>query len=150
MNRHEFSDPQAVWSNYQRMQARLTRRFNRELAQKTGLSRSSFAILLALIESPDESVRALTLRCSLEWEKSRLSHQLQRMEARGLVTCEECSEDNRGLVVRITAPGRKLATEARLYYEQAVRRYITDVLTADQLKALNTITDIILSRLKEP
>ena len=59
------------------------------------------------------------LRCGLEWEKSRLSHQLQRMEVRGLVTREDCAEDNRGSVIRVTNAGRKLAAEARHHYEQA-------------------------------
>jgi len=132
------------------MRARLTGRLNRELALTTGLSEADFEILVALTESPDESVRALALRCGLEWEKSRLSHQLRRMEARGLVTREECAEDNRGTVVRVTDAGRKLAEEAKYHYEQAVRRYVTDVLTADQLNALGTIAESVLTQLEEP
>jgi DNA-binding MarR family transcriptional regulator len=151
MTKHVLSEPQAAaWSSYQRMRARLTGRLNRELARKTGLSEADFEILVALTESPDESVRALALRCGLEWEKSRLSHQLRRMEARGLVTREPCSEDNRGAVIRITDAGRKLAAEARHHYEQAVRRYILDVLTPEQVAALGTIAETVLTQLEEP
>ena len=97
MTKRVLSDPQAAaWSSYQRMRARLSGQLNRELARKTGLSEADFEILAALTESPDQPVRALALRCGLEWEKSRLSHQLRRMEARGLVVREQCSEDNRG------------------------------------------------------
>ena len=133
----------AAWANYQRMRVRLTERINRELAQKAGLSEADFEILSALIESPNESVRALALRCGLEWEKSRLSHQLRRMEERDLITRQECAEDNRGSVIRVTEAGRKLATEAKGYYEQAVRQYVVNVLTAEQLQAMGTIAEII-------
>ena len=139
----------AAWANYQRMRVRLTERINRELAQNAGLSAADFEILSALIESPNESVRALALRCGLEWEKSRLSHQLRRMEERGLITRQECAEDNRGSVIRVTEAGRKLATEAKVYCEQAVRQYVVDVLTAEQVQALGTIAETILHQLEE-
>src|SRR5215813_3060726 len=121
MKKSPLSDTQlAAWASYQRMRVRLTERINRELAQKAGLSEADFEILSALIESPNESVRALALRCGLEWEKSRLSHQLRRMEERALITRLECAEDNRSSVIRITESGRKAAAEARNCYEQAV------------------------------
>jgi DNA-binding MarR family transcriptional regulator len=151
MKKHVLSDSQATaWSSYQRMRTRLTGRLNRELSQKTGLSEADFEILMALTESPDDTVRALALRCGLEWEKSRLSHQLRRMEERGLVVREECIEDNRGAVIRITETGRKLASEAQQHYEEAVHRYVIDVLTPEQLEGLGTISEMILTQLEEP
>src|SRR5215813_12917724 len=150
MKKSPLSDTQlAAWASYQRMRVHLTERINRELAQKAGLSEADFEILAALIESPNESVRALALRCGLEWEKSRLSHQLRRMEERGLITRQECAEDNRGSVIRVTDVGRKLASEAKVDYEQAVRQYVVDVLTAEQLQALGTISETILRQLEE-
>ena len=66
MNNQVLSDSQAAaWASYQRMRTRLTGRLNRELANQTGLSEADFEILTALIEAPDESVRALALRCGL-------------------------------------------------------------------------------------
>ncbi len=150
MKKQQLSDRQlAAWANYQRMRVRLTERINRELAQKAGLSEADFEILSALIESPNESVRALALRCGLEWEKSRLSHQLRRMEERGLITRQECAEDNRGSVIHVTEAGHILVTDAKVYYEQAVREYVVDVLTAEQLQALGTIAETILHQLEE-
>ena len=148
MMKQVISDSQeAAWASYQRMRVRLTGQLNRELIQKTGLSEADFEILSALTQSPEESVRALALRCGLQWEKSRLSHQLRRMEARGLITREECVEDNRGSVIRVTDAGRKFAAEAGLHYEQAVRRYVIDVLTPEQMEALGTIAETVLAQL---
>ncbi|MBZ0295576.1 MAG: transcriptional regulator [Anaerolineae bacterium] len=137
-----------VWASYQRLRLRLSERLNRELAEATGLSEADFEILSVLTESSDETMRALSLRCGLEWEKSRLSHQLRRMETRGLLVREECVEDNRGTVIRVTERGRKLAEEAKRCYEDAVQRYVTDVLTDDQLEALGDIAEVILSGLE--
>lgn len=151
MKTQQLSEAQtSAWVSYQRLRLRLSERINRELSEKTGLSEADFEILTALTEAPDETVRALALRCGLEWEKSRLSHQLKRMEARGLVLREECIEDNRGSVIRMTELGRKLAAEARIYYEEAVQRYVVDVLTPDQLEMLGTIAETILVQLEEP
>lgn len=140
----------AAWENYQRMRVLLTGRINRELARKTGLSEADYEILTALTQTEAESVRAMALRCGLAWEKSRLSHQLRRMEERGLVVREDCVEDNRGSVVRVTEAGRKVAAEARLHYEQAVQQYVFDVLTPEQLAALGSIAETVLSQLEEP
>lgn len=140
----------SAWASYQRMRVLLSGRINRELSRKTGLSEADFEILFALTEVPDESVRALALRCGLAWEKSRLSHQLRRMEERGLLTREDCLEDNRGSVIRVTEAGRRLASEARGHYEAAVRRYVIDVLTPEQLEALGAISETLLAQLEEP
>lgn len=149
MNERALSQSQAAaWASYRRMQARLAERINRELARETGLSEADFEILTALTEGPDQPVRALALRCGLEWEKSRLSHQLRRMEQRGLVVREECVEDNRGAVIRVTTTGRCLAEKARRVHDDAVRRYLCDALTADQLAALGEIAETVLAHLE--
>lgn len=137
----------SAWLSYQRMRTRLSERLNRELSRETGLSEADFEILAALIELPDEPVRALALRCGLEWEKSRLSHQLRRMEQRGLVTREICMEDNRGSVVRVTDEGRALAEQGRRVHEEAVRHLVLETLDTDQLDQLNAISEAILARL---
>ena len=138
-----------AWANYQRMQAQLAGCLGRELTRETGLSEADYEILVAITESPDDSVRSLALRCGLDWEKSRLSHQLRRMTDRGLVTREECTEDNRGIIVRVTEAGRKALHDARQHYEAAVRRHVVDVLSAEQLDQLGVIAEIILAKMQD-
>lgn len=139
----------AAWDSYQRMRVRLAGRVNRELSQRTGLSEPDFEVLNALAEAQTESVRALELRCGLEWEKSRLSHQLRRMEQRGLVVRSECAEDNRGSVVTLTSAGRAIVEEARHVNDEAVRRYVIDRLTPEQTRQLGLISDLILEGITE-
>ncbi|WP_371601214.1 MarR family winged helix-turn-helix transcriptional regulator [Streptomyces sp. NBC_00564] len=47
-------------------------------------------------------LRAKDLGAEVGWERSRLSHQISRMEKRGLVTREACADDARGSMVRLT------------------------------------------------
>ena len=51
-------------------------------------------------------MRPRDLGIGLRSEKSRLSHQLRRMESRGLVDRAVCDEDARGALVAATAAGR--------------------------------------------
>jgi DNA-binding MarR family transcriptional regulator len=151
MKTHALTDrQQTAWETYQRMRTRLAGQLNRELARETGLSEADFEILAPLTETPEESVRALALRCGLEWEKSRLSHQLRRMEQRGLVTREVCLEDGRSTVIQVTAEGRRLAGEARRVHDDAIHRYVCEALTPAQLDALGEIGAAILAGLEEP
>ncbi|MGO4690418.1 MarR family winged helix-turn-helix transcriptional regulator [Glaciibacter sp. 2TAF33] len=147
----QLTDTQAAsWASYQRMRARLGGRLGRELARDAGVSDADYEILWALLEAPGDSVRALALRCGLEWEKSRLSHQLRRMEERGLVIRRDCSVDNRGTDVSITEAGRSLAVQARAYHDEAVRRYVVDALTPEQLLQLEAISEAIVHGLDQP
>ena len=139
----------SAWASYQRMRTRLSGRLSRELMRETGLSEADYEILTAIIGSPDGSVRALALRCGLDWEKSRLSHQLRRMTARGLVIREECIEDNRGFIVRASEVGRAAAEAARHHHENAVRRYVADVLSPEQFELLGSIADTVLREIEE-
>jgi DNA-binding MarR family transcriptional regulator len=130
------------------MRLRLADRINRDIFRETGLSEADVEILMALMEAPDEPMRALALRCGLEWEKSRLSHQVRRMEQRGLVRRELCIEDNRGAFVGLTAIGRQLAEDARRAHDRAVQHYVIDVLSPAQLDALDDIAGTVLASLE--
>ncbi len=131
------------------MRTRLSGRLGRELVRETGLSEADYEILTAIIESPEGSVRSLALRCGLEWEKSRLSHQLRRMTERGLVVRDECAEDNRGFVVRASEAGRAAAEAARQHHEAAVRRYVADALSPEQFELLGEIADAVLREIDD-
>jgi DNA-binding MarR family transcriptional regulator len=125
------------------MRTQLNGRINRELSHSTGLSEADFDILFFLSQSGEESVRSVALRCGLEWEKSRLSHQLRRMEQRGLIVKDA------GAMIKVTDKGREAIAAARACHEAAVARYFGDVLTPGQLAALAEISELVVSRLTQ-
>ncbi|WP_199515128.1 MarR family winged helix-turn-helix transcriptional regulator [Nucisporomicrobium flavum] len=137
------ADVSAAWQAYQRMRLQLNGRINRELSRSTGLSEADFDILFLLEQSQEGTMRSIALRCGLEWEKSRLSHQLRRMAQRGLITKAA------GAVIELTDRGREQIAAARACHEAAVRRYFGDVLTPDQLATLTAISDRVVSRLTQ-
>lgn len=140
---------QQAWRGYQSMRAQLDARLRADLVRTTGLSDADYAILVFLSEAEDERLRARELAVGLQWEKSRLSHQISRMEKRGLVTRADCPTDARGAFVVLTDQGRSAIEAAAPLHVDAVRRYIIDGLTPAHLDALIEIAAIVEARLTD-
>jgi DNA-binding MarR family transcriptional regulator len=114
---------------------------------ESGLSGADFEVLVALSEAPGHRVRAIDLCRALGWEKSRLSHQVTRMQGRGLVRREDCMSSDRGTDVVITEVGlQAISTAAPLQLVQ-VRRTFIDLLTPAQLDTLAEIAETVLDNL---
>jgi DNA-binding MarR family transcriptional regulator len=130
---------QASWRAYLDMNAKLSARLNREMLQQSGISTADYAVLVQLSEHVDARMRILELARALGWEKSRLSHQLTRMQQRGLIERSNCSEDRRGAFVVLTDKGRETVVDAAPRHVEAVRRYVFDALSPEQGEALGAI-----------
>jgi DNA-binding MarR family transcriptional regulator len=70
------------------------------------------------------------------------------MEERGLVTREECAEDARGSLVRLTDTGSAAVEDAAPEHSEAIRRYFFDVLSKDELAALARMFEKLLDNLE--
>lgn len=138
---------QRAWRGLLAMHARLDAHLRRSLARESGLSDADYGVLVNLSEAPDERMRIFELVQALQWEKSRLSHQLRRMEQRGLVERSGCETDGRGAFVALTPEGRAAIAGAAPLHVAQVRRHFADVLTPEQLDALDSITDAVLGSL---
>lgn len=138
-----------AWKAYQCMRALLAGRIGRDLARDADLSEAEFDILTVLSEMDRSSLRLLSLRCALAWEKSRVSHQIIRMEKRGLVRREACEEDGRGAMIGLTEAGEAAFARGRIVYQRLIDRYFGEVLTPEQLAALERISTDIAARLVE-
>src|ERR687889_736361 len=99
-------DEQRQWRAYLRMQAQLNAELNRQLQADSELSLADYEVLVQLTDAPDGRLRPYELQRALEWEQSRLSHHLARMQRRGLVERQECPSDARGAFVTLTGAGR--------------------------------------------
>jgi len=62
------------------------------------------------------------LAAQIGWERSRVSHHVRRMSARGLVTCGLSAADRRVTEVTLTARGRQALEEAAPGHVDLVRR----------------------------
>ena len=142
-------DEQRAWRGYLHMQARLAAKLNRQLQEDSGLSLADFAVLVELSEVSGGRTRVLALADKLQWEKSRLSHQLNRMRGRGLVDRQECPNDRRGAFVTLTAAGRAAIDAAAPKHVETVREHLFDLLTPELVAALAEIADRVTAKLAE-
>jgi DNA-binding MarR family transcriptional regulator len=139
---------QQAWRGYLRMQSRLSARLNRQLQTDSDLSLADFDVLVALTDQPEDRLRVSELARVLQWEKSRLSHHVGRMERRGLVVRQECADDGRGAFVVLTPEGRRAIEAAAPPHVEAVRRLVFDDLTPQQVATMDAITRQVLGRLE--
>ncbi len=144
------SDEARAWRSLQLMQMRLDGELARRLAADSGLSYPDYIVLVALTDRIDGRMRLFELAGVLGWEKSRLSHHVARMAARGLVKKETCAADRRGAYVVITRRGRDEIEAAAPGHVSAVRRLFIDQLMPDQLAAIGDAAEKVLAALDEP
>jgi DNA-binding MarR family transcriptional regulator len=142
-------DEQRAWRGYLHMQGRISARLNRQLQADSELSLADFEVLVNLTDVPEARVRVVELARALQWEQSRLSHHLARMQKRGLVVRQECPEDRRGAFIALTPAGRRAIETAAPRHVETVRRLFFDRLTDDQVRTLAEISDQVLGALDE-
>jgi DNA-binding MarR family transcriptional regulator len=147
----EFTDDEsAVWREFFWMRRRLDLALERQLQRDSDISGADYEILASLFLTPEHRLRVRELGDSLGWEKSRVSHQLTRMEKRSLVQRLECATDARGTWVVITADGKRTILGAMREHRAAIRRIFFDVLEPHEQASLLTISGRVLGAIDEP
>jgi DNA-binding MarR family transcriptional regulator len=136
-----------LWRSWLRLRQELPAVLENQLSADAGLSGADYAVLVPLSESPDGMLRARELGREILWDRSRLSHHVRRMEQRGLVVREDCTEDARGSMVRLTPAGWKAIKGAAPGHVDATRRHFFDHLTDNEVDTLTTIFDRVLADL---
>ncbi|WP_106400405.1 MarR family winged helix-turn-helix transcriptional regulator [Actinocorallia populi] len=136
---------QRLWRDFLRMHTELWAVVGRDLQTGSGLSPGDFEVLVHLTDSAEHRLRVTELARAMRWERSRLSHQLARMEKRGLIVRQECPEDARGAFAVLTPEGLGAIESAAPAHVESVRRVLFDVLTPQQLDALADICASVLT-----
>ncbi len=140
---------QRAWRAFHRLRTALPAHLARELNRDCSMSESEYAILVAVSEAPDGRIRSRDLCRSLGWERSRLSHQIARMEARGTVERAGTVGDARGFDVVLTSDGAAAIASAAELHLTTVRHCFIDLLTPEQLDALIEITETVTAHLAD-
>src|SRR3954468_4403996 len=117
------------WDTWMRAQRLLTRELERGLQRDSGISKAEFSVLVTLWRGTGPEMRVGELSESLDWDKSRVSHQLTRMEKRGFVERTQYGADGRRAGIGLTVAGRRAAQEAILVHGTNIRRHALDSLT---------------------
>jgi len=131
-------EQQETWFAYMRVLLRLTYEMNSQLQADSNLSLPDFDVLNALADSPGERLQLTTLAARIGWERSRLSHHLQRMSVRGLVDRAPSVTDRRATDAILTPSGRAALVEATPAHAAFVRTMFFDGLDPELLTPLRT------------
>lgn len=136
------------WDTWMRAQRLLTRELERGLQRDCDISKPEFSVLVTLWRAPDSEMRVGELSESLGWDKSRVSHQLTRMEKRGFVKRTRYGADGRRAGIGLTAEGRRTVQSAILVHGGNIRRHFLDSLTPEQASAIRAWSEQTVDRLK--
>ncbi|MGW6704248.1 MarR family winged helix-turn-helix transcriptional regulator [Streptomyces sp. NPDC054956] len=126
---------QCAWRTHLDVSRLLMHQLEKDL-QPFGLTNNDYEILVNLSESEDHRMRMSDLATSTLQSKSRLSHQITRMEAAGLVRRVNCESDRRGLYAVLTPEGMETMRKVAPHHVASVRRHFIDLLPPDALQAL--------------
>jgi DNA-binding MarR family transcriptional regulator len=140
---------QRIWRDWLTASQLLEDELNRELQESFGISGSDYEILARLSDSPLRRIRMSELAKQVLISRSRLSHQIDRMEASGLVTRQVCEDDKRGQFVVMTDQGWKLIVAAAHVHVTGVRKHFVDQLSDAEYEALGKAVKKIATHLDE-
>lgn len=139
-----------VWRAFSLMRRQLDLTLERRLQADAGISSADFAVLVALQEEPSRRLRAGRIADLIGWEKSRVSHQLKRMEQRDLISRQECGDDARGVWIQLTAEGSRAVLAALRDHSDAIRENFFTLLTAEEQEILRNVSYRVLDRINPP
>ncbi|MEU6849181.1 MarR family transcriptional regulator [Actinacidiphila alni] len=127
-------DEQRAWRIHLDVSRLLMYQLERDL-QAFGLTNNDYEILVNLSEAEDRRLRMSDLARSTLQSKSRLSHQITRMESSGLVRRENCESDRRGLYAVLTEHGWETMRQVAPRHVASVRAHFIDLIPPESLAA---------------
>jgi DNA-binding MarR family transcriptional regulator len=130
-----------VWHAFMLMGEDVLGRVGRDITQATGLSGPEFGVLSRLAAIGKGEMRQQELARIMAWDKSRLSHQLTRMQERALI--ERRRADEKSVLVAITKLGKEKLEAARPIHAASVRRNLLSRLTEEQTNTIVRVSNLL-------
>ncbi|MBD8079481.1 MarR family winged helix-turn-helix transcriptional regulator [Cellulosimicrobium arenosum] len=143
------AEQQRLWRAYLDGSVRFVDAMTREHDEQSEVSLYEYELLVRLSESPDGALRMSALADGLAQSRSRVTHTVARMETRGLVRRSATADDRRGVLCTLTDEGRRTLVVAAPTHVAAVRRYLVDVLTPEQFRALGEAMAAVAAACRE-
>ena len=123
----------STWRLIQRLSDLATGVVEHQIRSAADLSSAEFEVLRCLVGAPDRQLRQNELAAMLGWDKSRLSHQLTRMQHRELIERQKSGRVHAVEVTRMGVQKFELADNAHV---AAVRRLLQEHLSTEEREAL--------------
>jgi DNA-binding MarR family transcriptional regulator len=126
----------------------LQRAVERNLREQADITQVQFEILMNLSLAGDAGIRMAQLADALIVSRSGLSYQVAQLESRGWITRERSTDDERGVVARITPAGERMRQRVLAGHVEIVRRAFLDVVEPAELATLTTALERVVGRLR--
>ena len=124
-------EEQFAWRAYLRATAMTAEALNHALMVNYNLSLNEYDVLARLSEAENRCMRMSTLADVMVHSRSRLTHTVRRLEARGLVARSANAHDRRGVDCTLTDAGFALLEKAAVTHVISVRAHLVDKLGHD-------------------
>lgn len=143
-----LSTPQlATWVRTVAVMELLPAALDAQMRRESAMTSFEYQVLAMLSEATDRTLRMTALAAQTNSTLPRLSHVVKRLEDRGLVERSRCPSDGRATNASLTDDGERAVEAAAPGHVRAVREYVVDALTEEQMTQLGEITDAILGRI---
>lgn len=137
-----------AWRNYVVGASVLADRLHRELQDRHGVSLADYEVLVRLSEQPGWRMRMSQLADEVASSKSRVSHQVARMERAGLLRRRDCTEDGRGVFAELTEEGMALLETSAPTHVEGVRAHMIDLLTREEQEVLARVFERVITHVR--
>lgn len=132
-----------AWHAFHRIRITLLPPLVKHLSEECGLTEAEYQVFIGLESAEHKQLKPSQLAEALGWDLPRLSHQVSRMEARGLLAKQQCPHDARSCWVGITKKGRDIFLKALPVQTKEVERLFAHALTPEQMRNLIEISEAI-------
>ncbi|WP_344318986.1 MarR family winged helix-turn-helix transcriptional regulator [Nocardia ninae] len=144
-------DELTTWISFLFTSRLLIDRLDTDLRRAHGLTLDEYAVLVALEAAPDCRVRMNDLAEAAMLSQSRLSQQIKRMQARGLVDRQQAATDKRGVEVVLTDNGRRaLLAAAPEHIDRVRRHFLRHLSTRDRAALTKSLRPVLDSLATSP
>jgi DNA-binding MarR family transcriptional regulator len=125
-----------AWTALANILARLDAALDAQMRRDAGLNHFDYAVLAALSEAPDRTLRMSELAFLAQGSLSRLSQVVTRLENKGWVQRSPDPSDGRYTLAMLTDPGWDKVVAAAPGHVREVRRLVFQPLTRAQVRQL--------------
>ena len=127
----------------------LRHKVEQQLRAAANLTYVQFKVLARIgLDSPTGSLRMTELADEVVYSRSGLTYQASQMEKAGWVERGPSPDDDRGVTLTITDPGRERLAQALPGHVEVLREVLFATLTDDDVSALAALLEPVLDRMR--
>jgi DNA-binding MarR family transcriptional regulator len=140
---------QRTWRAWLEVMRLLPAKLEDRLHERHSLNFTDYQVLVELSESEEGRLRMTELAKRTFLSKSRLSHQIGRMEKAGTVERQDCPDDRRGSFAAITEHGWSVLRSAAPGHVDDVRELFIDLMSPQEVAVVGEALGIIAGKLSQ-